>query len=919
MDPQKIGVSHISQRSVSVGYSEALHDDLKGFQTRWSEQIRSRNRFAPLEEKEDLSLDSLDVQDHSVGYSPNQSANLESREDVVLPPRQINVSAESSQPPVLTDVPRSSRPSRADHELTRVGHAHGRKRTPVKQEANFDVKQCISKCVHCILKAFEFFGFESTGFKTGPTEKHLYSLCQSVGPEPWSWVTVMKYKLAAFFAVHNGQDMPKKPFESVDNPNIILGGRASRFCHFLRRNQPNAWAGLVTTVKFSKKGFPRPPKPLLKKEERETVDVLFRKDAQVPTDRLVTESWADADEISELTRDRVEVLISDTSIVQQLRRTVRELFGGKEMKLDDLIRPFFPSTSANYVKTRALGGAVGHLLSIEGLFDDLKPQLHFTVNKQRRYNEHTGEWEDIPVVEADTSNLHVDFLTLYDRVLDLSHEELPFIDPVALPEALKVRVITKGPPLAGFLLKPVQKFLWSTLKEHPAFSLIGQPVDEDYLRDRLGNHINLRDDQSYLSGDYKASTNYMRSFVSNTIVDELNEIIFQSLPQKFQILKVLFKRMLTGHFMIDEDTGEVLEQTNGQLMGSIVSFPILCIANAALCRWAIEVGATRSFTLRDAPLMCNGDDCLFRTTIVGRRAWERLGPHFGLFPSYGKYFWSREFVDINSTTFEIVEPYTVEIPDKSSFHPLFGYTRFVTRWNHFRLRRYVNMGLLLGVKRSGSGHVNSSDCFGDGETIGSRAWELYRTTPLDLWPVVYREFRRNLGRALQDQKIAIPWYIPQEYGGLGLPPPPDVTEWKGKLADCTRCYYVSRGKYGDTKKFVAAASWNIHKKVLGSLPIELRKGPTSHIRAVLTDDEIANWDHLYGMMCVHQLFNSKLADLYTENPVDRNKMIIRSNERVWKKAAGLKKFDRRARLFDPWNEVRIDPPICVLPCTVSTL
>ncbi len=99
-------------------------------------------------------------------------------------------------------------------------------------------------------------------------------------------------------------------------------------------------------------------------------------------------------------------------------------------------------------------------------------------------------------------------------------------------------------------------------------------------------------------------------------------------------------------------------------MGSIVSFPILNIANAALCRLSLEESdhKRRKFRLTNqaypksgkiAPLRVNGDDCLLRGHKTRLRvSWEENTAFAGLSSSIGKTYFSPIFCTINSKIYE---------------------------------------------------------------------------------------------------------------------------------------------------------------------------------------------------------------------------------------------------------------------------
>jgi len=279
---------------------------------------------------------------------------------------------------------------------------------------------------------------------------------------------------------------------------------------------------------------------------------------------------------------------------------------------------------------------------------------------------------------------------------------------VGLAEALKIRVISKGPPLLYTVLKPLQKFMWETLKENKVFELIGKPVSESTMEELFGT--TLDPSKIIISGDYKSSTDNLRRWVSEciarAIANRLRENKYFS-----PTLEELLIRSLTGHIFVDEN-GIKMPQQEGQLMGSVTSFPILCIANAAMCRWAIEQSDGARYRVTDrpstisrgrlCPLRVNGDDCVFwgdKARVIN--IWEQITAFGGLETSVGKTYYSSKFAVINSVLYDYI-PGTIPVIDPTCKY-LFTYQ--LGRW---RERRYVNLGLVFGMKRS-EGKENKSN------------------------------------------------------------------------------------------------------------------------------------------------------------------------------------------------------------------
>jgi hypothetical protein len=170
--------------------------------------------------------------------------------------------------------------------------------------------------------------------------------------------------------------------------------------------------------------------------------------------------------------------------------------------------------------------------------------------------------------------------------------------------------------------------------------------------------------------------------------------------------------------------GASLLQKNGQLMGSVLSFPILCIANL-LCYWntlriyqwllenslqslagssptgafalyldelkifdtlspadallRFETSLLRTFAercpidynptrLQDLPVLVNGDDILFRSNSLFNAIWENYGYTLaGFQKSVGKNYLSRSYLTINSECFHVTQNVVKKPPHSGSY------------------------------------------------------------------------------------------------------------------------------------------------------------------------------------------------------------------------------------------------------------
>lgn len=608
-----------------------------------------------------------------------------------------------------------------------------------------------------------------------------------------------------------------------------------------------------------------------------------------------------------ITQLKKEVVCSVDRVKQELRRTVREIFFNRYISYRDFIEPFFPSTSANYINSRGECGSLNCLYE-RCSFGKMGDGIGFgieTCSLFQRFSPHYGDLgrsEDRKIliesqlgyelpelastIIADTSALRASWEESYWKIYDLARVERPFVSPVGLAEPLKVRVISKGPPFLYTFLKPVQKWLWGTLKEHKVFSLIGRYVLPEDVQRVLGPHM-VQNDEEALSGDYVSSTNRLHSWVSETILDQLmieigEAIPFEELdrfPQNFLYeLRTMMRTALTKHTFVKEELThtEYLDQTEGQLMGSIVSFPILCIANAALCRMSLEDARMdhQQYRLIDhgvpntllAPLLVNGDDCLLRGARgILRPIWEGHCAMAGLESSVGKTYFSQQFCTINSTIFDFDLKNRLWVESK-----------------------YVNLGLMRGKKRIGAGGKKLYSPQVPLHQLGTIARELKRSCPENLWPEVKKRFIYYNSRELN--RHPLPWFVPEWLGGIGLPLDRD-----NEISDLDRCAASYLKLRFNDKKFRViapkdAAMWLMHKKVQSDL--DILNTEECHSRYVLNNGRLEsieeNYAKLYKLMTINLLMRDDLGSLYSILKEDRSSgKALLHNSDIWRHARKL--------------------------------
>jgi hypothetical protein len=362
---------------------------------------------------------------------------------------------------------------------------------------------------------------------------------------------------------------------------------------------------------------------------------------------------------------------------------------------------------------------------------------------KRRYPRH------LSVIESD-GVMSIDSLLLsgFPQELYLTVETYAILEP------LKVRMITKGETIPYWYAKSVQKQMWNYLGTFPQFVLTKEPVKESHLNNLITQEELLEDKYNLklnfdkiVSGDYSAATDNLKTVytqaafemflshygewrhsVSGTdiINDEFDKNIFRSVLYNSYVTYPKYTKL------------EPAIQSCGQLMGSPLSFPILCLVNLIAYRMALEeyLGGIK-IPFRELPVLVNGDDIAFRSNDLFYIIWKRCIAEVGFELSVGKNYIHSAVCTINSEVF-----------------------RFYDRL--FHLVKYLNIGLLLGQSKLS---VRSSE-----EVIPLADW--YNEV---VDGAVHKRIIHNMFLSYHSQRIAVATndgeynlFIPTALGGLGF-------------------------------------------------------------------------------------------------------------------------------------------------------
>jgi hypothetical protein len=309
-------------------------------------------------------------------------------------------------------------------------------------------------------------------------------------------------------------------------------------------------------------------------------------------------------------------------------------------------------------------------------------------------------------------------------------------------EPLKVRIVTAEEDF-NQLVKPIQKLLWQEILK-----------DEEFLLTRNEDIIPFLEKEFlpcslpyYLSGDYSAATDNLNPNVIRIVLTELSQLLPTNLQNTF------IKNGSLHHLFYPD--GSVLDQKNGQLMGSLSSFPLLCLINKIAFEYA------RSLCPDGISQHCliNGDDIGFKCNLQGYNVWKEVVKNFGFDLSPGKNYLSKEVFTINSRMFILRESGTIrEVP-------------FIN-WALINERSSIKDVSSFGIEvKSYRGSTIKSTLGIDPTPLGS----MYRTflrqaglCPLNICPRLRRmdrlffvSHRSTIVKSIKE------FYIPSVLGGLG--------------------------------------------------------------------------------------------------------------------------------------------------------
>jgi len=198
----------------------------------------------------------------------------------------------------------------------------------------------------------------------------------------------------------------------------------------------------------------------------------------------------------------------------------------------------------------------------------------------------------------------------------------------------KWRTIT-CPPLVDNHLRPLHKTLYNRLSEFD-WLLRGDAKAKSF------KGFKPADGEVFVSGDYESATDNLnlglQKIILGSLMDECRHV-----PQG--IRDHAMEAYSGGMMHCGEPKctcGTSLRQGRGQMMGQLLSFPLLCLVNYLTFLY---------FVGPNVPVKINGDDIIFRARQEKADAWFSGVGRSGLVVSRGKTFVHKKYFTLNSTPF----------------------------------------------------------------------------------------------------------------------------------------------------------------------------------------------------------------------------------------------------------------------------
>lgn len=316
-------------------------------------------------------------------------------------------------------------------------------------------------------------------------------------------------------------------------------------------------------------------------------------------------------------------------------------------------------------------------------------------------------------------------------------------------EPLKVRVISKGNAAPYYLSKPLQQALHDEMRQMDCFRLVGEPVCPTHLIDIRDHAVPDPDGEGleWCSVDYSAATDGLSARLSASILDRLT----RGFPD---FDRSRWRSVLAPHTCVypKDSSLDQIDQVNGQLMGSILSFPVLCLANLGLYL-ALLSGDARSLSDKLSGVLVNGDDMLYAAPASMYKRHVILGKKVGLEMTVGKAYVHHTFASVNSQCFH----YDLRVKSSPLMIPFFNVGLFLGQ------NKVLRVATIDGEDSSVSSRLATVKAVLSGIHYSCRRHATEKS--------VFERFVARHREEIERESAGRNWFIHTSLGGCGVPVP----------------------------------------------------------------------------------------------------------------------------------------------------
>jgi hypothetical protein len=281
------------------------------------------------------------------------------------------------------------------------------------------------------------------------------------------------------------------------------------------------------------------------------------------------------------------------------------------------------------------------------------------------------------------------------------------------------------------------------------------------------------DDDFFVSGDYSAATDGLDIRLTKIFLEAALDRLH---PDDQPFRQVLSSNLYEQILWYSEK--EFAIQRNGQLMGSVLSFPFLCLAN--LFAYVLSLPDPAWYCrapdllqkIRKLPVLINGDDILFRSDPVHYRRWQSAVGQVGFRLSQGKNFTHPQYFTVNSvpihyrrvkSEYQTWKSLGLSWADIEEAPP-------VSQTPHIEIYGFLNVGLLTGIsKLTGREDLHSLPLSG---WYSASVCSALNPPQAHKWFLKYH--RKEIQSQTQFGSETLNIFAHPLLGGLGFPVPPGL-------------------------------------------------------------------------------------------------------------------------------------------------